>query len=158
MNVSCYVAQFEEYYEPLIDHLVNTKMQHWEEEIRILAGKALSTLSVYNPKLVVEKYLPIIYDNCFKKALHVKHGALWGLSELILGLAGLSHFSRKEKLEEALQQMRKNELDSIKISEDNKNSLHLISSETLENIKAILKTMESKGLLKGKGGELMRLA
>ena len=53
--------------------------------------------------------------------------------------------------------MRKNELDHIQISKDNKNSLYLIPSETLNNIKAIIKTVESKGLLKGKGGELMRL-
>ena len=95
LNVSWFVAQYKEYFDSLINHLVNTKLQHWEEEIRILAGKSLSVLSIFNPQHVIDNYLPTIYENWFSKVVHIRHGALWGLSELILGLSGLSHVSRK---------------------------------------------------------------
>lgn len=157
LNVACYVAQFKEYFEPLIDHLVNVKLQHWEEETRILAGKSLSVLSIFNPLLVVEKFLPIIYDNCFKKALHIKHGALWGLSELILGLAGLSNLSRNDRLEEAMKQIQSKDIEIMQLGEQ-KNNLNMISEEMMIKIKSVVSDMESQGLLKGKGGEIMRLA
>lgn len=96
LNVSWFVAQYKEYYDALINHLVNTKLQHWEEEIRILAGKSLSVLWIFNPQHVIDNYLPTIYENWFSKAVHIRHGALWGLSELILGLSGLSHVSRNK--------------------------------------------------------------
>lgn len=157
LNVSCFIAQYPEYYESLIDHLVNTKMQHWEEEIRHLAGKALSVLCIFNPQLIIDKYLPIIYENCFNKALHIKHGALWGLSELILGLSGLSQVSRHKKLEEAMRQIHQKD---VKIFDDleQKNNMSLVPSEMLSKIKTIVFDMDEQNLFKGKGGEVMKLA
>jgi tubulin-specific chaperone D len=152
----------------MINHLVNTKIQHWEEEMRKLSGKALSVLSIFNPELVISKYLPIIYENCFSKVLHVRHGALWALSELILGLSGLSHVSRNKKLEEAMKQIHQKEIEILRSGDDNKefnerfnqlqhtNNLNLISPEMMTNIKNVIIDMENKGLFKGKGGEIMR--
>jgi len=36
----------------MISHLVNEKLKHYEESMRILAAKALSVLTCFNPKLV----------------------------------------------------------------------------------------------------------
>lgn len=170
LNVSTYIAQFDEYFDPLINHLVNTKLQHWEPEIRQLAAKSLSVLSIFNPQLVVEKYLPSILQSCYSKVLHKRHGALWALSEIILGLSGLSHISTNKKLEEAMQQIHQKEIELIKQGDNKekfnakftelqtKNNIGLIPSELMDEIKQVIFTMEEKKLFKGKGGESMRLS
>lgn len=146
------------------------KLQHWETETRQLAAKSLSVLSIFNPKLVIEKYLPIILDNCFSKVLHIRHGALWGLSELILGLSGLSHISRNKKLQEAMQQIHQKEIELITES-DNKekfnekfnelqkvNNITMVPEDIMARIKQIIFGMDDLKLFKGRGGEIMRLA
>jgi tubulin-specific chaperone D len=85
LNVSVYVGQFEEYLEPMINHLVNEKLKHYEESLRQLAAEALAVLCVFNPQLVVSKYLSTLLTNIYSKQLHVRSGALMGLAELILG-------------------------------------------------------------------------
>jgi len=118
---------------------------------------------------VIEEYLPKIYENCFNKALHVRHGALWAISELIIGLSGLSHISRNKKLEEAMQQIHKKDIEILKSGNDKKefnerfnqlqqeNNISLINSEMLGKIKNLLFDMEEKNLFKGKGAETMKL-
>lgn len=56
LNVSIFIGQFEEYFDLMINHLVNEKLKHYEESMRLLAAKALSVLVNFNPKLVVQKY------------------------------------------------------------------------------------------------------
>ncbi len=74
----------------MINHLVNEKLKHYEESLRILAAKALSVLVCFNPNLVVTKYLPTLMNNVYSKILHIRQGALLGISEIILGLSGKS--------------------------------------------------------------------
>ena len=38
LNVSCFVAQFEEYFPSMVQHLAFVKLRHWEPEIRELAS------------------------------------------------------------------------------------------------------------------------
>lgn len=40
-SLSVFVAQFEEYTLPLIDHLLHKKVDHWDISIRELAAKVL---------------------------------------------------------------------------------------------------------------------
>jgi len=56
----------------------------------MLAAQALSVLSVFNPKLVVEKILAPLTEKCLSKALHIRHGAILGVSEIVIGLGGNS--------------------------------------------------------------------
>ena len=39
------VASYEEYTQPLIDHLVDLKVEHWDCAIREIAAKALNKLT-----------------------------------------------------------------------------------------------------------------
>ncbi|CAI2368352.1 unnamed protein product [Moneuplotes crassus] len=170
LNVSTYIAQFEEYYDPLINNLVNEKLKHWETEMRQLAAKSLSVLSIFNPQHVIDNYLPTILKNCFSKVLHIRHGALWALSELMLGLSGLSHISRNEKLEEAMQQIHQKEIELIKQGDNKekfnekfeelqkKNNAELIPKDLMDEIKQVIFQMDEQKLFKGKGGEIMRLS
>lgn len=39
------VAAYDEYTQPLVDHLVDLKVEHWDSAIRELAAKALNKLT-----------------------------------------------------------------------------------------------------------------
>jgi hypothetical protein len=71
--------------------------------MRELASQALSVISVFNPKLVIEKILPPLIKLCFDKVLNVRHGALLGVSEIIIGLSGNSGTHRQSVLERAFR-------------------------------------------------------
>lgn len=45
LTISVFIAQFEEYVVPLIDHLVERKVDHWDLAIRELSAKALHNLT-----------------------------------------------------------------------------------------------------------------
>lgn len=45
LNISIYIAQFEEYTTALIDHLLEKKVDHWDAAIRELTSKALHNLT-----------------------------------------------------------------------------------------------------------------
>lgn len=45
LNISVFIAQFEDYTIPLIQHLVERKVDHWDTAIRELAAKALHNLT-----------------------------------------------------------------------------------------------------------------
>lgn len=53
LNVSCFVGQFPEYLQSMLEHLAFEKLQHCDVSIRELAAQALSVLSVFNPELTV---------------------------------------------------------------------------------------------------------
>ncbi len=55
----------------MINHLVNEKLKHYEESMRLLAAKALSVLVNFNPRLVVQKYFQTLMNNYTSKMLHV---------------------------------------------------------------------------------------
>lgn len=53
LNVSVYVAQFQEYTLPLIDHLIERKVDHWDTAIRELTAKTLHNLTQRVNKSVI---------------------------------------------------------------------------------------------------------
>ena len=171
LNVSTFVGQFPEYLESMLEHLAFVKLQHPDVSIRVLASQALSVLSVFNPKLVVEKILIPLTAKCLSKALHIRHGAILGVSEIIVGLSGNSVSNRKETLEKAWISLSLKERKIIKDSENQakfqalfektSSTNHLESvlpegSETLNNVIEIIEKVEKERLYKGKGGEIMR--
>lgn len=62
--------------------------------MRELASQAIGVISVFNPELVVTKFLPPLLKSCFSKILNERHGALLGVSEIIKGLSGNSEKDR----------------------------------------------------------------
>jgi hypothetical protein len=79
----------------------------------------LAVLSVFNPTLVVEKILGKLINNCFSKALHIRHGAIIGVSEVIIGLSGNSVVHRKQVLEKAFKTLSLKERNLIKEETEN---------------------------------------
>ncbi len=94
LNISCFIAQFPEYFKEIVNHLTTIKLRHWEPAMRILSAQALSVVCVFNPKMVVEDFLTKLIPLCFDKALHIRHGAIFGVGEILIGLSGNSHINR----------------------------------------------------------------
>ena len=87
--------------------------------MRELAAQALSVLSVFNPKMVVTEILTPLIKSCFDKILHVRHGAIMGVSEILIGLSGNSVVHRQKVLEKAFRTLSLKERNLIKEETDN---------------------------------------
>jgi len=84
--VAPFIAQFPEYKHALADHLLSTKLSHWERSLRELTSKALAALvptqSGFFQTTAVDMLLPL----CLNSILEVRHGAALGVGELTLAL------------------------------------------------------------------------
>ena len=103
----------------MLKYLAFDQLKHWEPALRQLASQALAVLSVFNPELVVSEILPTLIEKCFSKALHVRHGAILGVSEIIIGLSGNSVKHRKQVLENAFKSLSLKERNIIREETDN---------------------------------------
>ncbi|ERE67558.1 tubulin-specific chaperone D [Cricetulus griseus] len=50
--ISVFIAGFQEYTKPMIDHLVSMKINHWDGAIRELSAKALHNLTPQDPEYI----------------------------------------------------------------------------------------------------------
>jgi hypothetical protein len=78
-----------DYGPPLAHHLASNKLQHWEPALRQLAAEALGRLAAV-PQLqavLIEEVLPSLLPRCTHRLVPARHGAIWGVAELLLGLS-----------------------------------------------------------------------
>ena len=87
--------------------------------MRELASQAISVASVFDPNLVVDKVLMPLTEKVFDKALHIRHGAVLGVSEVIIGLSGNSIINRRQALEKAFKTLSMAEQKIIKEETEN---------------------------------------
>lgn len=71
--------------------------------MRILASQSLSVLSIFNPSLIVNEILTKLIEKCYSKVLNVRHGAILGVGEILIGLSGNSIINRNEVLEKVFK-------------------------------------------------------
>jgi hypothetical protein len=166
--VSAFVAQFDDYYPEMMRHLAFDKLKHWENSVRKLAAKALCVLCPFNPKFVCDEILIPLSKLCFDKVLNTRHGAVLGVSEILVGLSGNSNAIRKDHLDKVFRSLNESEKQIISDSENkkkfndfyegihSKNHLSTISEEQMKEIKNIVDQVEKQRLYRGKGGEIMR--
>ena len=71
--------------ETLADHLLNSTISHWDEDIRSLASQALARLSKINAVkgcAILESLL----TTCFSPAISIRHGSVLAVAEVTLEL------------------------------------------------------------------------
>jgi hypothetical protein len=85
--------------------------------MRVLASQALSVLSIFNPELIVKEVLLPLVEKCLSKALHIRHGAILGVGEILIGLSGNSNINRKDVLEKAFKTLSLKERKIIQDSD-----------------------------------------
>uniref|UniRef100_A0A673JKL5 Tubulin-specific chaperone D n=1 Tax=Sinocyclocheilus rhinocerous TaxID=307959 RepID=A0A673JKL5_9TELE len=135
LTISVYIAGFEEYTKPLIDHLVAMKVNHWDGVIRELATKGLHNLTIQAPEYMANTVVPQLLPMATGMDLHRRHGAILACAEITHALYELA---------------------------TQNNRLHpwvtdFLSSDTIEGLKNIHQKVCRISLL-GFGGELMRPA
>uniref|UniRef100_A0A8C1MYQ6 Tubulin-specific chaperone D n=1 Tax=Cyprinus carpio TaxID=7962 RepID=A0A8C1MYQ6_CYPCA len=104
LTISVYIAGFEEYTKPLIDHLVHMKVNHWDGVIRELATKALHNLTAQAPEYMANTVLPQLLPMATGMDLHRRHGAILACAEITHALYEIA--TQKNRLHPTKQQNR----------------------------------------------------
>uniref|UniRef100_A0A8C3QR26 Tubulin-specific chaperone D n=1 Tax=Cyanoderma ruficeps TaxID=181631 RepID=A0A8C3QR26_9PASS len=82
LTISVYIAGFPEYTQPMIDHLINMKINHWDSVIRELATKALHNITPQAPEYMANVVLPRLLPLSVGSDLHTRHGAILACAEI----------------------------------------------------------------------------
>ncbi|NXM31164.1 TBCD protein, partial [Oxyruncus cristatus] len=133
LTISVYIAGFPEYTQPMIDHLVNMKINHWDSVIRELSTKALHNITPQAPEYMANMVLPRLLPLSVGSDLHTRHGAILACAEITHALCKLAQ-------------------------ENNRSVTYYFSEKSLEGLKQIHQELCSRQLYRGLGGELMRPA
>ncbi|NWU40724.1 TBCD protein, partial [Hylia prasina] len=133
LTISVYIAGFPEYTQPMINHLVDMKINHWDSVIRELATKALHNITPQAPEYMANVVLPRLLPLSVGSDLHTRHGAILACAEITHALCKLAQ-------------------------ENNRSVTYYFSEKSLEGLKQIHQELCSRQLYRGLGGELMRPA
>ncbi|KAI5277353.1 Tubulin-Specific Chaperone D [Manis pentadactyla] len=131
--ISTFIAGFPEYTQPMIDHLVTMKINHWDGVIRELSAKALHNLAQRAPEYSAAHVFPRLLSMTQSPDLHTRHGAVLACAEVTRSLCGL-----------AMQEGRP--------------TTDLLGERTVQGLKQIHQQLYDRQLYRGLGGELMRQA
>ncbi|XP_074605564.1 tubulin folding cofactor D isoform X2 [Brevipalpus obovatus] len=87
VELSKFVAQFNDHLHPFISHLLERKINHGDCEIRELSGEALANLIELTPvETISNLILPQLLAMCKSSDLYTKHGGITALASVILAL------------------------------------------------------------------------
>jgi hypothetical protein len=173
LKIAPFVAQFNNYTIPFIEHLSHVKIYHIEKEMRNISCKTLGLISLFDVEFVVGNIIPTLLTECVNKNLQKRHGSLLAIACILLSYSGNTKvMSEKEKANENIfkkslsinerkltksgQYMKEFLLrfDSIKLQ----NYIGKISLEQIEVIINLPRTIIQLGFLKGLGGQVTRIA
>uniref|UniRef100_A0A915LY91 Tubulin-specific chaperone D n=1 Tax=Meloidogyne javanica TaxID=6303 RepID=A0A915LY91_MELJA len=87
LEISVEVAKFPEYVQPMLDHLVELKCQHWDESIRELASEALQKLAPFDFEYSENELLPKLFKKLNSLDINEKHGAFFAVAGLLEALS-----------------------------------------------------------------------
>ena len=120
LNVGLYVSSFDEYFYKAIEHLAFVKLKNWDIDIRRLTAAALALMSCIKPKFIICEILKGLIPLCFNENVNVRHGAMYGIAEILCGITGQGHMhNMKDEMKDSvfLKTMSKNERKLIKAGE-----------------------------------------
>ncbi|XP_010352685.1 tubulin-specific chaperone D [Rhinopithecus roxellana] len=131
--ISVYVAGFPEYTQPMIDHLVTMKINHWDGVIRELAVKALHNLTQRAPEYSATQVFPRLLSMTLSPDLHTRHGSILACAEVAYALYKLA-------------------------AQENRPVTDHLDEQAVQGLKQIHQQLYDRQLYRGLGGELMRQA
>uniref|UniRef100_A0A2K6K4Y0 Tubulin-specific chaperone D n=1 Tax=Rhinopithecus bieti TaxID=61621 RepID=A0A2K6K4Y0_RHIBE len=131
--ISVYVAGFPEYTQPMIDHLVTMKINHWDGVIRELAVKALHNLTQRAPEYSATQVFPRLLSMTLSPDLHTRHGSILACAEVAYALYKLA-------------------------AQENRPVTDHLDEQAVQGLKQIHQQVCVQPLGVGLGGELMRQA
>ncbi|EDW75811.1 uncharacterized protein Dwil_GK15140 [Drosophila willistoni] len=130
LNISDYIAQYQVYREPLINHLVQRKVGHWDSAIRELTAKALHKFAIREPEYMAAVVLPQLLAKTDTIDVNSRHGCVLAMGEITLALRQL-------------------ELDS-------KGATVYLSNQRLAELNELIKSFLERNYYRGMSGELMK--
>ena len=86
VEVADFVCGFDEYRRPMLEHLLDVKLAHWERATRELAGRALRRIARRDPAWTRDVALPALLTRALSPSLETRHGATVGAGEALLAL------------------------------------------------------------------------
>ncbi|KAM9597792.1 tubulin-specific chaperone D [Trichechus inunguis] len=131
--ISVFIAGFPEYTQPMIDHLVTAKINHWDRVIRELSAKALRNLAWRAPEYCAAQVFPKLLALTQSPDLHTRHGAILACGEVTCALHRLA-------------------------AQGGRSVTDYLDEKALEGLKQIHQQLYDHQLYRGLGGELMRQA
>jgi len=174
LNIATFVAQFPDYTRAILDYLCGNRLKHMEESIRILSAESLGLLVPFDPNYFINKLIPELTTECFSNNLFTRQGAILGLGYVSVGVKGKWDFEIKSKRIrlKVLEGMNAVETKVLEDSEYRKafeknfnkikfiDNIKMINDNTLflNKILSVPRTLETKKLYRGKGGEIMRMS
>ncbi|XP_037958077.1 tubulin-specific chaperone D [Teleopsis dalmanni] len=97
LSVSFLIAKYEEYRKPLIDHLVERKVNHWDTAIRELTAEALHSLTFLAPEYVAAEILPKLFKLADSTDINARHGSILAIGEVTTTLRELEKSKNNPK-------------------------------------------------------------
>lgn len=82
-SIALCVADFNEYRLPILEHLLEVKVFHWDEAIRSLAAEALSTISTRDQQFLINVAIPTLLNHATDRNFSARHGSLLALAALL---------------------------------------------------------------------------
>ena len=128
LDVGFFISQsFPAFRRAMLTHILDVKIEHWEESTRRLAVEALGTLGETDVEWTSTVALPKLLAMSLDMDLPKRHGATLGVAQLLLSKNVVNYL--------------RNDASHVK---------------TLENTWNLVYEIEAKRLYRGKGGEIMR--
>uniref|UniRef100_M4BSB0 Uncharacterized protein n=1 Tax=Hyaloperonospora arabidopsidis (strain Emoy2) TaxID=559515 RepID=M4BSB0_HYAAE len=94
LDVSVFVAKYPEYRYSLLEHLISSKIVHWDVQIRALAAAALGKIGTFDPPYAMIRLFPKLLEYALAPDVEViiRHGAVISIAELLMCLAQVPVF------------------------------------------------------------------
>lgn len=89
-KLSVFVAGYVEYTRPLMGHLLEKKVCHWDVTIRELAAKALHNLTACDPSYARGYVCDVLQSGCGCSDLATRHGSILALGHVVLALSQIN--------------------------------------------------------------------
>jgi len=86
-EIAAFVAQFEEYRESLISHLITAKVRHWDKAIREATAEAFSKLAPLDPLHMRDRVLPTLLGHARAADMNTKHGSMLAIGSVLRALS-----------------------------------------------------------------------
>ena len=172
LNISIFIAQYDEYYKSIVEYLAFNRLIHIEKQIRELACETLALLVPFHPQIFVDEIIPKLMKMTVSPSLHIRHGSLIGIGTILLGINGLWDFHHKSRINRR-QMLNGLSAKEKKILEDSDyrkefdkfyegikyiDHINLIkdNSDLCKGIIGLIKKIDNAKLYRGKGSEIMR--
>lgn len=84
LEVAPFICSFDEYRRPLLDHILDHKLVHWERATRELSARAIGVLGGLDTEWIAEIGLQTAISRIRNSDLPTCHGAILALGEMLL--------------------------------------------------------------------------